>query len=267
MKTTGVLCRALISDCVGATVIRMSSPLSSVRRRMNIDAKQAVFLGEAMTVCAYLASWLKDERGMISLSLRSSGDKMIDVTCDGRGHIYGKTEGEWKGREFGSFTATRFEGRMPFMGTCALMGRGMEKDFEYYLRCSEQRLSCVSLAEKFNGEKLIVSGGVFLEALPGVDMQLFEKLKKMLPRGEKLLPYIENAEFALTELFSAEAFPPQRIVYGCHCTKKRASRAVGALGRVEAERLMEERGTIEVRCPDCGKNYVFTKKNLKEIFH
>jgi len=62
-----------------------------------------------------------------------------------------------------------------------------------------------------------------------------------------------------------EILEESEIKYKCNCTKEKYYKGIITLGKNEIEHLLKEEGKIEAECHFCGKKYVFTEEDFKDI--
>lgn len=260
MQKVSTLYRTILSEGMIATILSTAPLVNAAKRRHGLNQTFAAKLGEAMALCAYVASFLKDEKSYVNLSISAS--QKISVTCDSALRLSGHIEAAEKGGK-GVFSLTRFDGGIPDTGTSETEGDDLELEFSRYYRISEQRLAHAVLFEKFEKEICTAAGGIILEALPGADPENFERLKNRLPEKEELIR--RNPDELFFELFGT-AQSERKISFACRCTKKKAALAVLSLGKEDALALLKEQNRIEVRCPDCGKTYLFSEDEMTELF-
>ncbi len=186
----------------------------------------------------------------------------------------------------------RHPGQQPYQGVVPLHGdqreplQRVQQVLEHYMLQSEQldtRLVLAADARAAAGlllQRLPVEGEGNLEGAPeGARRRRNEDdiglsggfnrvamLAATLAREELLeLP----AERILHRLFWEETvrvFKPLAPRFACTCSRQRVQGMLRALGRDECERLIAERGLVEVGCDFCGAQYRFDAVDVGEMF-
>ncbi len=285
-KTVSNICKTLI--CGGelsAAVLDTTALVQEAILRHGLTPVTAAALGRTMTAAAYLCSWLKSEESSIYVTVSGGGaGGKISVSGDGalrlRGNIAnpsadlplradGKLDvGGCVGRE-GTLTVVRDDGEgIPFVGTSALVSGEIAEDFSAYFLTSEQRPTAVALGVRVSGGTCLGAGGVFLQPLPGACEETLSYAERAISRFSEISRMIaeKGAERILREELGADGADGREIVFRCRCSRERAASAVLSMGREDAEKLLEETGTIHVHCHDCNTDYSFGKEEIARLF-
>lgn len=182
--------------------------------------------------------------------------------------------------------------KKPFVGLTHIAGEDIADTMAHYFLISEQIKSVVALGVKLseNGNKVEKAGGYIIQLLPGVEENFIDKLEDKLRQIR-----------SITELLSG-GFTPERIVellyedisvaeeeaemsgvhvkkyvedyeileeseieYKCNCTREKYYKGIITLGKNEILHILKEEGKIEAECHFCGKKYVFTEEDFKDI--
>lgn len=266
------------------SLVNTGEVIKEAAMRHKFTPVAAAALGRVFPAAAYLCSFLKDEQSALHVELSGGGaGGKISVSGNGALHLSGYAEhGDIslplrENREDlvgfvganGYLNVVRVEDHLPFVGTSRLKTGEIEGDFEEYFASSEQRNVCLSLYSSLSGEgDRYLSGGIFLEALPGAEE---ETISRSVRLKDELSKELENAlkgdaKQFLKTFFHAEKIYEREISFRCHCSEEKAKCAVLAMGKKEAETLLAETGGIFVHCPDCNTDYIFDEKDIAELF-
>lgn len=262
--------------------------VDQARRRHATAPTATAALGRTLTAAGLLGSTLKDTQ---TVMVRVLGDgplggamAMSDASGGIRGYVMnpdvhlpltptGKLNvGAAVGR--GTLHVTTDVGlRVPYHGSVPLVSGEIGEDLASYLVSSQQVPSVVALGVLVSpDERVLAAGGLIVQVLPGAD----EGVTDYLDRRARLLPTVtslissgrtpeEIVEEALGGL-SSRIVARHPVRFRCGCTSQKVRDVLGALGEQEMRTLLEERGSIEVRCNFCGRRYEFGEDDVDAIF-
>ena len=54
--------------------------------------------------------------------------------------------------------------------------------------------------------------------------------------------------------------------FSCNCSRDKVVATISLLGEVDAEKLLEEQGSIEVACEFCNEHYHFDNVDIAQVF-
>ncbi len=178
----------------------------------------------------------------------------------------------------------KMPGQEPYQGVVPLFGDSGEKlekisdVLQHYMLQSEQLDTTLVLAADDK-----VAAGLLIQRLPvegsgnlgrsneddiGLDEHYnrIAILASSLKREELLTLDVDTV---LRRLFWEEKitrFVPQHPRFACNCSIERVSGMLRSLGEEEAESILAERGSIEVGCDFCGRQYEFDPVDAARIF-
>lgn len=262
--------------------------VDQARRRHAAAPTATAALGRTLTAAGLLGATLKDGQ---TVMVRVLGDgplggalAMSDASGGVRGYVAnpdvhlpltptGKLDvGSAVGR--GTLHVTIDVGlRVPYHGSVPLVSGEIGEDLASYLLSSQQVPSVVALGVLVApDERVIAAGGLIVQALPGAD----EGVTDYLDRRARVIPTVtsllssgrtpeEIVEEALGELPS-RVIARQPVRFRCGCSVQKVRDVLAALGEREMRDLLEERGSIEVRCNFCGKRCEFGETDVDKIF-
>lgn len=175
---------------------------------------------------------------------------------------------------------TQAPGRQPYQGIVPFEGDSVATVLEHYMARSEQvptRLWLAADGRRAVGlllQRLPSTGGKAPVAPPEADRPIddddawnrMQQLADTITRGEllRLAP-----EHVIRRLFWQEplhAFDERPCRFACTCNREKVASMLQMLGREEVESIVEERGTLEVRCEFCNLPYTFDKIDCAELF-
>jgi molecular chaperone Hsp33 len=145
-----------------------------------------------------------------------------------------------------------------YQGVVAIAEGGLAAHLERYFEASEQLPTRIWLASERDA-----AAALLLQRLPGAviderdvdDWRRFGFCADTLSPGELLhLP----VEVLLDRLFGQDrvrVHPPQRVQFGCSCTRERSSNALKLLGRETISEILAAVGMVDVTCEFCGAVY------------
>lgn len=273
------LLRTLVYDNQVSLTLADTTELVKEGVRLHGLSKDAAYVfGKTLSAMTFMSACLKNERGEISLALKTDGD-CGDIGISGnralylRGYILNTqatgNEGEVLGNN-GALTIIRDDGyNMPFVGSCALKDGAVDASFEEYFAISEQLPTFIKTAVKFDERGDICFCGVaVLQPLPFADDETLQRVQNA--PLEKVLDSIQEkgVNATATEWFSSDpAVWEERIaVYRCNCSRAYVSRVLVSLGEAQTRDIIREEGAVRVHCHYCNTDYEFNEEDANGIF-
>lgn len=263
--------------------------VQSVRDIHNTSATASAALGRLSTMAAIMSHELKNESHNITLNLQGNGQGgMLISTVNGRGEVKSyvshpevdlPTKSNKK-LDVGSFVGSEglltvikdFKLKEPYIGQTSLVSGEIAEDFSNYFYQSDQRPTVVALGVLVDTDLSIKSaGGLFIQALPGFDESLIDKLESdinKIPPISSLFVTHENPFEILNQYFSdfdLKLLGQKEVQYLCDCNRDRVERSLISLGKETLTELIEEDGKAELVCDFCNKKYNFSKEELMEL--
>lgn len=241
-------------------------------------------LGRAMSGALMLAATMKDGERIL---LKLKGDGPIgEVVAEAQGTSVRGYVGEpdvfmpLKNGKLdiggalgqGTITLTRYlQNGESFTGHAELADGEIATDITNYLYMSEQTPSSVALGVLVDKDgKVLAAGGYFIQAMPGCDEEVLEKLgnnvavtpyvTQLLELGytpEKIIEVLaRRLEFDIKESMA--------VKFSCGCSKDKILNMLAALSQDDIDYLTEQPDT-EVHCQYCNKVYHFSREELKQL--
>ena len=270
-------------------VVDSTDLVQSVRDIHNTSATASAALGRLSTMAAIMSHELKNESHNITLNLQGNGQGgMLISTVNGRGEVKSYVShpevdlptksnkkldvGSFVGNE-GLLTVIKdFKLKEPYIGQTSLVSGEIAEDFSNYFYQSDQRPTVVALGVLVDTDLSIKSaGGLFIQALPGFDESLIDKLESDInkfPPISSLFVTHDDPFDILNQYFSdfdLKLLGKKEVQYLCDCNRDRVERSLISLGKQTLTELIEEDGKAELVCDFCNKKYNFSKEELMEL--
>lgn len=241
-------------------------------------------LGRAMSGALMLAATMKDGERIL-LKLKGDGP-MGEVVAEAQGTSVRGYVGEpdvfmpLKNGKLdiggalgqGTITLTRYlQNGESFTGHAELADGEIATDITNYLYMSEQTPSSVALGVLVDKEgKVLAAGGYFIQAMPGCDEEVLEKLGNnvaVTPYVTQLLELGYTPEKIIEVLARGLEFDIKEsmpVKFSCACSKDKILNMLAALSQDDIDYLTEQPDT-EVHCQYCNKVYHFSSEELKQL--
>jgi len=241
-------------------------------------------LGRAMSGALMLAATMKDGERIL-LKLKGDGP-MGEVVAEAQGTSVRGYVGEpdvfmpLKNGKLdiggalgqGTITLTRYlQNGESFTGHAELADGEIATDITNYLYMSEQTPSSVALGVLVDKDgKVLAAGGYFIQAMPGCDQEVLEKLGNnvaVTPYVTQLLELGYTPEKIIEVLARGLEFDIKEsmpVKFSCGCSKDKILNMLAALSQDDIDYLTEQPDT-EVHCQYCNKVYHFSSEELKQL--
>lgn len=241
-------------------------------------------LGRAMSGALMLAATMKDGERIL-LKLKGDGP-MGEVVAEAQGTSVRGYVGEpdvfmpLKNGKLdiggalgqGTITLTRYlQNGESFTGHAELADGEIATDITNYLYMSEQTPSSVALGVLVDKDgKVLAAGGYFIQAMPGCDEEVLEKLGNnvaVTPYVTQLLELGYTPEKIIEVLARGLEFDIKEsmpVNFSCGCSKDKILNMLAALSQDDIDYLTEQPDT-EVHCQYCNKVYHFSSEELKQL--
>ena len=161
----------------------------------------------------------------------------------------------------------------PYIGDTILVTSEIGDDLTYYFATSEQIPSTVGLGVLVAGDCSVKqAGGFIVQLMPFATENVISALEARLKDVKSVTAMLEaglTPEDMLDRLLGDQdllindSFPVQ---YKCDCNRDRFARGLISLGRREIQEMIDDGKPVEVNCHFCDKKYVFTVKDMEDIF-
>lgn len=246
-------------------------------------------LGRMLTAGVLMGAMQKSEKDKLTLKMDGGGEaRGIIVTSYANGNVKGyignpqvNLPANSKGKldvggaigKDGELLVIRDMGlKEPYVGRVPIYTGEVGDDLAYYFTVSEQVPSAVALGVLVDTNlKSKAAGGFIIQMMPGADEMLADILMyrleeipsvtEMISSGktiEEILQYV----FEDMDLKLLDSSVPK---YSCDCSREKVEGALISIGRKELEDIYKDNKDEEIKCQFCGKEYLFTSKDIKDI--
>ncbi|MBA6410692.1 MULTISPECIES: Hsp33 family molecular chaperone HslO [Pseudoalteromonas] len=266
---------------VRGELVQIESAYNEMIADHNYPDPVKALLGELLVATCLLTATLKFE-GEIAVQLQGDGPvKYAVINGDDKqnmrgiarlqSEIAGTTVKELIGQGYMVITITPEKGER-YQGIVPLEHDTLSECIESYFEQSEQLKTRLWFATDTT-EGSAKACGLFLQVLP-VDKQKsiedfahLEALSNTI-KNEELLHL--DANTVLTRLYHEDnprVFEPQAIKFKCGCSRDKTITALVNIGQEELLKDVAEKGTVNINCHYCLKEYVFNEQDIKSIFN
>ncbi len=282
----GRLIRGLLGDGQARVILCDTTEMAEVARAAHGATNVcAAALGRVISAAALLTAASEKEPRSITLSFRGGGPagSLVAVAHGKTIKAYvdhpeitlplkanGKLDvGGVIGRE-GLLTVVRDLGmKEPYIGQTPLVSGEIAEDIAMYCTASEQQPTLCALGV-LCAERVLSSGGLIVQPLPGCDEDLLSQLELRAPVFADISAHlIETPPEALFDAFFRGLRPTvisdEPIAYACDCTRERMERALLSLGRAELTDMIETQRGAEIACSFCRETHAFSQDDLRGL--
>ena len=270
-------------DIRGA-VVHLGEAWQQMQAGREYQPTVAQLLGETAAVTALIAGQLK-QPGRLTLQLRGNGPiQLLIMDCNELLQMRGMARSnpvvlpapvtELLGAAQGGqlmMSLDMPDARQPYQSFVPMVGDSIAAIFEHYLEQSEQqpsRLFCIAGPQ--------AAACLFLQKMPEADHHDADGWLRITQLAATVKPaeLLElDAETLLNRLFHEEIeshgvriYEPQKVTYHCPKNREKIGDMILGIGKSEAESILEEHGKIVIRDDICNREYVFSAKEVAELF-
>lgn len=162
--------------------------------------------------------------------------------------------------------------KSPFIGAVHLISGEIAEDIAYYLSYSEQVSSLVSLGVLVDRDRSVkAAGGILVQALPGADEALLEKIEQNIERLGPISSLIDSGtplEHILRDIYGDIPFTiieERKVAFQCKCSREKVEAVLKMLEPEDIEKALETQGRVEIRCNFCNETYYYTEQEVMDI--
>ncbi|KTD33064.1 heat shock protein 33, redox regulated chaperonin [Legionella nautarum] len=235
-------------------------------------------LGEALISCLLLAGSIKFEG---DISLQFQGDKRLPlllVQCDNQLHLRAFALYQ-ENLEIADYAEAFLTGQMvltinqhnktqAYQSMVPLQSTSMSENLMYYFAQSEQVASRLWLAVNDD-----MAAGMLLQLMPDQDTvqreQFWEyavQLGQTVSEDELLNLKNETLLHRLYHETELRIFDSRRVSFKCRCSEEKMKEVLKILGEEEAQKLLQEKGKVEISCDFCSKQYSYDPIDITMLF-
>ena len=283
--------RCITSDgAIMASAVDASDIVFTAQRLHKTSPCATAALGRLLCAGSMMGMSLKQDKARLTLQVNGDGPIGSVVVCaDSKGNVKGyvtnpecPTEYYRNGKinvseavgKYGTLGVIRDYGtRDPYVGRVPLVSGEIAEDITSYYATSEQIPTVCALGVLVDKEdgKVLLSGGLLIQLLPGADEGTIDKLEKNISELEpvttmfaKGMSILEICKTALKG-FEVEVLDEEKINYVCGCSREKIESYFAGLPEKELKACVNENGVDEVKCQFCNKNYTFSEDDINEI--
>jgi molecular chaperone Hsp33 len=270
-------------------VVHLDSAWRAVCEPSEYPPQVQRLLGEAMVSATLLAATLKFE-GTLTLQLQGPGPvHLLVAQCTDRHAIrgvarYNNLQGV-VGIDGARLQALAGDGQLSvsvesgsqgarYQGIVPWTGGTLVSCLESYFANSEQlptRLWLVAEADR--------AAGFLLQRVPDREREMSsaDDVDELWNRVGHLASTLTGRELLdlpeaqlLRRLFPEDdvrLFSPTPVFFQCRCSRERVAGLLRSLGEPEIRGILEDRGSVEVRCEFCNRAYAFDPVDCAAVFH
>jgi len=247
-------------------------------------------LGRTLCATSMLGDMLKEQDASVTLRINGGGPiGSVIAVSDSEGNVRGYAQhpridlpkradgkldvGGAVGTK-GMLTVSRDLGlKEPYIGSSNLVSGEIAEDLALYFVESEQVGAACGLGVLVDTDLSVrCAGGFIVQLLPGAPDSLIdvieENIKAMGSVTDVLKEEGSDASVIVEKVFaglSPEILSRRPVEYRCTCSRERVRRAIESMGRENLEEICESGETTEVSCHFCGKAYLFSHEEVREI--
>jgi molecular chaperone Hsp33 len=141
-----------------------------------------------------------------------------------------------------------------------------------YMQDSEQVVSMMAVATRFEAGAVVSAAGWLVQLLPEVERGPLMVMTERLAGLESLDAMLRRTDGApdaiLDELLYAMPYTrleESRLAFGCHCSQLRVVSSLATLPRRDLEDLVRDNEVLQIRCDYCGKDYEVPPLQLRTL--
>ncbi len=158
-----------------------------------------------------------------------------------------------------------------FRGVVDLGDGALDQGVERYFRASEQTYSALALEVlAWEDEPLTAVAGILLQALPGGDLELLDRLQQKLRDGylASAMRVAKGAQELITDVLGDVPFElraTEEVRFACRCSREGVVRAISTLGPAEVADMIIRDHRADVTCDFCSESYAVEEPELRAI--
>jgi len=263
--------------------------VQEAHQRHQTSATASAALGRVLTAALMMGSDLKGDKDALTIRVDGGGSGgTIVATVDSHGHgrgLISNPQADLPSKSPGKLNVGELVGqdgfvevikdlglKQPFVGKVPLVSGEIGEDIANYFLVSEQIPSLVSLGVLVSPDLSIKSaGGLFIQAMPGADDAVLEKLEnRVLSLGpiSSLLDNASSLEEVMEQIMQDIPYKlvgEQEVQFKCNCSHERLAKIMASLSPEELQEIEESTGKLEVCCNFCNEVYHFTREEIEAL--
>ncbi len=278
----------MADDQIKGAVVHSTRMVNEMRANHDLGPLETLILGQAYIASTLICSGLKG-KDRVSMNVQCTGPiQGLDVEANVFGEVRGflkanpiqiedlnqiKRLSTLYGAGFLSVTKYLEDANLPYSGQIALVHGSIAEDLAEYFLKSEQIPTGFQLSIFFDEEENVTgAGGIFLQALPGVDPEKVAEAEKLIHGidflGESFADGI-SPESVIDQSFAdlkPRFLESSRVEFFCRCTRERMEGYLKGLAPEDRSDIRENGPfPMEITCHHCNSAYRFTKSELESL--
>ena len=278
----------LFGETVNVSAISGKQMLTDAKNTHGLSRVCTAALGRVIMQCSMMSLALKNEKDRLTCILKGGGEAG-SIVCTARPHglckgyiehpeaeipLYnGKLDVAMAVGWFGEMTVIRdLNMKEPYVGKTQITSGEIAEDFANYYMQSEQQPTLIYLGERINTETGDVNsaGGLMIAPLPNCPSDVIDRLEAFAKEAPRLPDMLQNAELddVLAEMFDGMDYvktDEMTPAFRCDCSKNRLLEVLSTINIDELRAMADEDKGAHMNCRFCGKEYVFTEQELRDI--
>jgi len=244
-------------------------------------------LAEALAAAVLLSSTLKFD-GNLTFQLQGDGALnliVVQVSADKQVRGLARWNGEISAGDLQSkmgearlvITIANLDQKKPYQAIVPMVGVNIKECLQHYFDSSVQIPTRLWLSSDANNV-----AGLLLQRLPDSDNDGFDEINKQQhdedwSRLNILTNTLTNDELLnldtpelLYRLYHEEAVGivgSEAVRFNCSCSSERIEATIRSLGQTEVLSIINEMGSVEVRCEFCNKAYHYSRLDADRLFN
>ncbi|TVQ83772.1 MAG: molecular chaperone [Micavibrio sp.] len=279
-------------------MVRLGSSLKQIIEQHDYPLPVSYLVSEAVTLSLLLSAMLKYD-GIFTLQIQADGAiRGIVVDVNAKGHIRayagfdkdaikqlaGKADRNYYDllqNGHMAFTVDQGENMDRYQGIVQLEGESLLDAVQHYFEQSEQIKTAVRMAVHPQDDQWR-AGAVMVQYMPEsmqqeLDTERGEERREDWRRTKILLESCKDDELLSPNLHSADVlyrlfheegvriYPATAVKHVCRCSRDRVANVLMSLSGEDRKDAADSEGKIDITCEFCGKTYLFTQEDLKQL--
>lgn len=280
--------KAMVFDGqVLVSVIKINDIVNIIKDKLNLSNTAITALGRTMTMGAFIASGLKNEKDKFSITINGGGplgNIVIAGTSDLRLRGYvsnpqcdvplkenGKIDVGFAVGKEGNITVIKDMGlKEPYVGVSQLISGEIGEDFAYYYMTSEQQPSAIALGVLIENNKAVGAGGIVIQTMPGCKDHIITVLEDIMTKFTNISSKLKDKE--PIEIFNEEFSHFEHKIlsemhpkFECICSEERMKNIIRNLSPNECFEILKVDRKMEIKCHFCNSVYKYTAEEVINI--
>ena len=261
--------------------------VQGLKEMHNLSNVATAAIGRTVSATLMMGLDLKNEEDLITTIIKGDGPLGGLVVCvngalEAKGYVYnGQVEPPLNakgkldvGGAIGEGTLTVIQDmgmKEPYSGQISLVSGEIAEDFTYYFMVSQQQPSAVALGVLVSKEKVLSSGGIIIQPMPGCPEDAIKYVEERLDQVANFnsLLYQGLEPFAIIETLFPDLNPKFLEEYtpslNCGCNREKLESVILGMGKAEIEDMIQKDNGAQVHCTFCNQTYEFSAEELERL--